>query len=129
MCGRLDESFTDTGNCGRGSCLGGNSKVHFWHVHFEMALEHARGIFKQVNGYVLLELRRGLTWRYTVVSHHVQVPIKGTGVDETVRVKKRTVKLRKTLAFTHWVEKVKAEKWIEGVSRLDCTGQKQWKNK
>lgn len=47
------------------------------------------------------------------------------GVDETVRVKKKrgqTVKLRKTLAFTHWVEEVKAEKEIEKVSGLDCTG-------
>lgn len=89
MCGRLNESFTDSGNCGRGSCLGGNLKVHFWHVDFEMALEQAGGIFKQVNGQVLLELRRGLTWRQTVVSHPVQVPIKGMGVDETVRMKKK----------------------------------------
>lgn len=54
------------------------------------------------------------------------MPIKGMGVDETVSgKKKRTVKLRKTLAFTHWVEEVKAEKEVEEVSGLDFTGQEQ----
>lgn len=45
-CGWLDESFTEMGDCRRGSCLGGRSKVYFWHVDFEKALEHSRGIFK-----------------------------------------------------------------------------------
>lgn len=33
-------------------------------------------------------MRRGLSWRYTVVSHRVQVPIKGMGMDEMVREEK-----------------------------------------
>lgn len=62
------------------------------------------------------------------MSHCVQVPIKGMGVDEIVREKKSglTLELRKTSAFTHWVKEVKPEKEIEGkLSGLDCTEQKQ----
>lgn len=50
------------------------------------------------------------------------------GVDEIVREKKGelTVELRKTSAFTHWIEEVKPEKQMEDkLSGLECTGQKQ----
>lgn len=49
-------------------------------------------------------------------------------MDAAVRVKKRrgqAVKLRKILAFTYRVEEVKAQKEIEELSELDCTGQEQ----
>lgn len=40
MCRWLDESFSEIGNCGKGSCLGGRSKFAF-----DM-LEHSRGFFR-----------------------------------------------------------------------------------
>ena len=56
MHGQLDESFTEVGSCGRGSYLGGRSKVYFWDVDLEMTLEHSGRFFKQVSEYVSLEL-------------------------------------------------------------------------
>lgn len=76
-------------------------------------------------------LRGGLSCRYTIVNHHIQVPIKGTGVGEIAREKRGlTVELRKTLAFTHWVEEVKPEKEVEKkLLGSSCTRQEQWKYK
>ena len=59
-------------------------------------------------------MKGGFGWRYTIVSHHVQLTIKGMRVDETVREKRGlTVELRNILAFTHQVEGVTHEKEIE----------------
>lgn len=55
------------------------------------------------------------------------MPIKGTGVGEIAREKRGlTVELRKTLAFTHWVEEVKPEKEVEKkLLGSSCTRQEQ----
>lgn len=88
VCGQLDESFTKRGNYGRESCWE-YKKVEFWHVYSEVTQEHPTEFFKQVNRCMSRAMRGGLGWRYTVVSHHVEVTIKDMRMDEIVRDRKK----------------------------------------